>query len=240
MTRRPVFSVMNYLVFGRTLYYVPYLSMLHPGRVITTFVGLDAIVEILTGNGAAKAADFSNPPSQIAAGRAMIRASLVLQIVIFIFFLGLVVIFHMRLVKEKIMTAKLRAVLNLLYISSSFILLRSIYRCVESWLGYAGYLHKNEAWFYVFDAGLMLINSIMLNIWHPARYLPSNNKVYLAKDGVTELQGPGWVDTRPLWVTVLDPFDLGGLIRGTDKKKKFWEDEEISPEAATSHKGESE
>lgn len=229
---------MNYLVFGRTLYYVPYLSMIHPGRVITTFLGLDVIVEILTGNGAAKAANFSTSPGQIAAGRAMINASLVLQIVIFVSFIGLVVMFHRRLVKAKIVTAKLRATLVLLYVSSSLILIRSIYRCVETWLGYDSYLHKNEAWFYVFDAGLMLINSIMLNIWHPSRYLPSNNKVYLAKDGVTELQGPGWVDKRPLWATVLDPFDLGGLIRGTDKKKKFWEDDETSAEAATPSKGE--
>lgn len=207
--------------------------------MITTFVGLDAIVEILTANGAAKAADFSNPPAEIAAGRALIRASLVLQIVVFALFLGLVVMFHKRLVQAKIMTAKLRAILILLYISSSLIVVRSIYRCVEAWLGITGYLHKNEAWFYVFDAGLMLINGIMLNIWHPARYLPSNNKVYLAKDSVTELQGPGWVDKRPLLVTLLDPFDLTGLIKGTDKTNKFWEDEEeTSIEAAKPSKGE--
>jgi len=59
---RPVYSLTNYMLLGRTLYYVPYLSMIHPGRVISTFVGLDGVVEALTGNGAAKIANFLQQP----------------------------------------------------------------------------------------------------------------------------------------------------------------------------------
>lgn len=55
-------------------------------------------------------------------------------------------------------------------------------------------------------------------------YLPRSNKVYLAKDGTTELEGPGWVDKRPFLVTVLDPFDVGSLIKGKDKTGRFWEE----------------
>ena len=33
----------------------------------------------------------------------------------------------------------------------------------------------------------MLANSVLWNIWHPARYLPGNRLAYLAQDGHTEL-----------------------------------------------------
>lgn len=151
-------------------------------------------------------------------------------------FISLAVIFHTRLVKAEMMTAKLRTVVTLLYASSALILIRNIYRCIEVWQGYTGYLQKHEAFFYVFDAGLMLVNSIMLNVWHPARYLPSSHKVYLARDGGTEVEGPGWVDARPWWGSALDPFDLAGLIKGKDKKTAFWENEETRAEVVGPNK----
>ena len=84
----------------------------------------------------------------------------------------------------------------------------------------------------------MLVNSVLLNVFHPARFLPQSNKIYLARDGVTELEGPGWIDKRHFLLTIFDPFDLGGLIQGRDKKETaFWEadgvgyraSEEVSP-----------
>ena len=51
---KPVYAHTHYTLLGHTLYYVPYLSIIHPGRIISTFVGLDALLEALTGNGAAK------------------------------------------------------------------------------------------------------------------------------------------------------------------------------------------
>lgn len=227
-----MYALTNYMLLGRTLYYVPYLSMIHPGRVISTFVGLDVMVEILTGNGAAKVSNPSNPPGQIRIGSGLIRASLLLQIVLFTLFISMEVTFHMRLVKAKIMNAKLRMIVTLLYTSSALILIRNIYRCIEVWQGYTGYLQKHEAFFYVFDGSLMLVNSVMLNIWHPTEYLPASSKVYLAKDGVTELEGPGWVDPRPWWASRLDPFDFVGLIKGNDKRTAFWEVDEPQMEMA--------
>lgn len=47
----PVYNGANYFIFGRALYYLPYLSLIHPGRVWSTFVTLDGIDGILAGNG---------------------------------------------------------------------------------------------------------------------------------------------------------------------------------------------
>ncbi len=78
----------------------------------------------------------------------------------------------------------------------------------------------------------MITNSVMLNFRHPASFLPSSNKIYLAEDGVTEIEGPGFEDPRNFLVTIVDPFDLIGLIKGRDKQKYWERQEETNHEAA--------
>lgn len=70
----------------------------------------------------------------------------------------------------------------------------------------------------------MVLNSFLLNARHPMRYLPRDNKIYLAEDGVTEILGPGYEDKRRFLVTFLDPFDLWGMCRGRKTlNERFWE-----------------
>jgi len=221
---RPIYSLMNYIVLSRTLYYVPYLSPIHPGRVLSTFIGLDAVVAILTGNGASRIANKQATTTELKVGRDLIRASILLQMACFVGFITLEVILHRRLVNAFLLTPKLRTVIILLYASSAMIMVRNIYRVVDVWEGYTGYLETHEAFFYVFDAAVMLVNSVMLNVWHPSVYLPNDNRIYLARDGVTERQGPGWVDKKNFLLTIFDPFDIGGLLRRKDDKDKFWEE----------------
>lgn len=231
---RPVYALTNYIILGRTFYYVPYLSPIHPGRVITTFVGLDFIIGILTGNGAAKAANPSNGAGELKIGAALIRASIMLQLICFVGFIALEIVFHRRCVRAKIINAKLRTMLYVLYFSSSCILLRNLYRVVEVWQGYDGYLATHEAFLYVFDGALMLLNTALLNVIHPMATLPLSWRIYLANDGVTELEGDCVVDKRPLWVTLLDPFDLVGLIKGRDRddvRNNLMPKGEVSPGA---------
>ena len=58
------------------------------------------------------------------------------------------------------------------------------------------------------------------------RYLPRNNKIYLAEDGVTEIEGPGYEDKRLWIVTFIDPFDFVGMAKGRNMQKRFWETHE--------------
>ena len=73
----------------------------------------------------------------------------------------------------------------------------------------------------------MLLNTFLLNIYPPAKYLPANQKVYLAVDGKTEVEGPGMVDKRPFLASLFDPFDIIGLVTGKDNKNRFWEKDGI-------------
>ena len=72
----------------------------------------------------------------------------------------------------------------------------------------------------------MLANTFLLNARHPMRFLPRDNRIYLAEDGTTEIQGPGYEDKRPWIITLFDPFDLVGMCQGRNMQKKFWETHE--------------
>ncbi|WDK18737.1 RTA1 domain-containing protein [Colletotrichum graminicola] len=55
---------------------------------------------------------------------------------------------------------------------------------------------RYEWLFYVFEAGLMLANVVMFNARHPRRYLPEKYTVYLAWEWGTEVDGPGWKESK--------------------------------------------
>ncbi|KAF5643567.1 Rtm1p-like protein [Fusarium sp. NRRL 25303] len=232
----PLLELQNYRILGRILYYVPYNSPIHPGRVLTTFGFISGIVEALNGWGASYSANQSLTDSEIEIGHALIKTSLLLQIVVAILFITLAVTFHRRCVVASITNERLNKPLWTLYTSITLILARTIYRIVEYFsvaeLRYGpGFdpatispIVRYEWFFYVFEAALMLCNLVMFNVRHPRRYLPRNNMIYLCPDGVTEIEGPGYKDPRKLWQTLIDPFDIQGLVTGRGRETdKFWE-----------------
>ncbi|KAL8940963.1 MAG: hypothetical protein Q9211_002028 [Gyalolechia sp. 1 TL-2023] len=235
----PVYALLNYVVLGRTLYYIPHLSPIYPGRAITTFVGLDVVIGIISANGGAKFADPDATPSELSTGRALRRASILLQLISFFLFVLLEAVFHRRCQKAGILAPKptpearqrarkVRRVLYLMYISSAIISSRHVFRVVDVWQGPQGYLHTHEWPLYIFDGLIMFVNALMLNIRHPMRYLPSDIKIYLSKDGTTERLGPGWDDSRSFLIGLIDPFDLLGLLLGR-RRDKFWERDDEHP-----------
>jgi hypothetical protein len=233
---RPLLELANYHVLGRILYYIPYLSPLHPGRVFSTFGFLSGVVEALNGWGASYSANTSLTEDKIQIGHNLMKASLLLQVFVASAFVFLAVFFHVRVLKAGIHNKRVQAPLLTLYISTAIIFVRTIYRIVE-YFGFANLrfgpgfdpmtispVIRYEWFFYVFEASLMLVNCVLFNFRHPRRYLPESNRIYLAQDGVTEIDGPGWEDKRHFLITILDPFDLSGSFRGKSQQShKFWE-----------------
>ncbi|KAH8653310.1 RTA1 like protein-domain-containing protein [Xylariales sp. PMI_506] len=251
----PLYELGNYYVLGRILYFVPYHSPLHPGRVLTTFSAISMIVEALNAHGAAFAVNQSLSQSQRDTGKALLKAALLMQIIVVCLFVALALYFQVKCKRNGINSAKVHTPLMTLYISTAIIATRTIYRVVEYFdLTNVNFSQPNfdpsslspivryEWFFYVFEATIMLINSVLLNVRHPRRWLPPSTKIYLAKDGVTEVTGPGYKQDRNFFATLFDPFDVYGMIRGTDKTNRFWDNEspgnaEISSKTASSHRG---
>ncbi|KAJ5211967.1 uncharacterized protein N7498_003613 [Penicillium cinerascens] len=236
----PVYETANYLILGRMLYYIPYHSPIHPGRVFTTFVALAAAIEAITANGAVRVASASSTVSEQNTGKALLKAALIMQIALMVGFVALAGRFHINCSKGGVLNRKIKRTLIVLYISCTLITVRTIYRTVEyftaaSLNNYTDIQHispilKQEWFFWFFEAVFMYSNTTMLNIFHPMSVLPRSNKVYLAADGVTEIEGPGYDDPRPKLVTIIDPFDIYGLITKRGKQQKYWETGGVHPD----------
>ena len=201
---RPLFELANYYMLGRILYFVPYCSPIHPGRVLTTFAAISIVVEALNGNGSALVRSFfflfssgrrlltacrqvanqSLEPWRQELGRTLLRAALILQLVVIGLFLTLATYFWHKCRQHGIRNAKLNQSLLTLYLSNGLILVRCIFRTVEffdlettDWSApdlNPSPIIRYEAFFYVFEASLMLCNTVLLNIRHPRRYLPQS------------------------------------------------------------------
>jgi hypothetical protein len=113
-------------------------------------------------------------------------------------------------------------VLQALYMSMTLILGRSVYRLVQHTreahpqindiesLRSLDPIFLYEAYFYVFEASFILLNSIVWIIWTPGRYLPKEYHVYLAQDG-NEVEGREVVDHRSLGAKIVHVVTLGLL-----------------------------
>jgi hypothetical protein len=231
---RPIYELSNYFILSRILYYVPYYSPIHPGRVLTTFGAMSSVVEALNANGAANVANTSLSKRRQDTGKALLKSALILQLVILGLFVTLAAHFHRKCKKAGLLPKNLKAVLTTLYISSALIGTRTIYRTVEYFstasLNFSNVdpdtitpVMRYEWFFWVFEAALMITNSFLLNARHPMRFLPRDNTIYLAEDGVTEVAGPGYLDSRKWYATFFDPFDVIGMAQGKNMNKKFWE-----------------
>ncbi|XXG96869.1 hypothetical protein Hte_003160 [Hypoxylon texense] len=231
----PLLELANYHVLGRIFYYVPYFPPLPPGKVLSTFGGLMAVVEALNAIGVALSSNPSATQASQELGSHLTIAALAIQFAIILSCGILAGIFHWRCGRAEIHSKVISTPLNTLYVSLALILIRCIYRFVEHMGNTAVDLDDFESlktlspilryewYFYIFEATLMLINSVLLNIWNPGRYLPRNYHVYLERDGVTEVEGEAKLDKRPLWAKIACLLTFGLLFRENKDGGSYWE-----------------
>ncbi|ROW07406.1 hypothetical protein VMCG_03720 [Cytospora schulzeri] len=232
----PLYQGANYSILGRILLYVP---QMHPGRVWCTFSGLALLIECISGLGASYTSNPSLPQSTQDSGKALTKAALILQVIIVNLLLFLAVTFHRCCLKAGIHKKKhQRRAADVVYQHRAD---RgpTIYRVVEYYgavnLHYTVGMDadgfpleiKYEWLFYVFEATLMLCNAYLWNIRHPQKYIPKSTKVYLDQDGVTEVKEPDFKNTKSKLASMVDPFDLAGLVKGRDHNNRFWENIEV-------------
>jgi hypothetical protein len=190
-----------------------------------------ALVEVLNALGVAMSSNPSSSHSQQELGSHLAIAALALQLCVIVIFVLLAVIFHRRCAIADIHAKAVSTLLIVLYISMSLILIRCLYRLVEhlgkttvqledpASLATLSPILRYEWFFYIFEATLMLVNSLLWNIWNPGRYLPRNRHVYLAQDGRTELEANIRTAGRP-WLAFLT---FGIFFREKHENRPFLE-----------------
>lgn len=166
-----LYAASIYMILGRLIRTVKgeHLSLIPVQWVTRLFVTGDVIAFSLQAGGGGIQAAGSLEMYEI--GEKIIIAGLFVQIFIFGFFVVTSVLFHARLVRSPtaVVTAEeipWRRYLNVLYITSAIILVRSIFRVVEYLQGNAGYLISHEIFLYIFDALLMAITMAIFVVWY--------------------------------------------------------------------------
>jgi hypothetical protein len=226
----PVYSAAAYNVVGRLMNYLPMHAVFHPDRVLMVFVYAGAAVEGITVAGAAKNAAAGDDLNQYKSGGVLIAVGLILQAAVEGLVITVVAIVHTRAARAGTVPRNVSTLCVTLYGTSTFVLLRCIFRAVESFemfgnLGCTdncGPILSNEWYLFAFELGPMLIFTFWLNLLHPGRYLPRNKTRYLDTDGRTERMGPGWSDRRDPWETFIDPLDFQGKMKGQVSHDQYW------------------
>ncbi|KFY08359.1 hypothetical protein V492_06301 [Pseudogymnoascus sp. VKM F-4246] len=246
----PIYSAAEYNVLGRLMHYTPMHSPINPSRVLYFFIYVGAAVESLTAVGAVRLSAAEGDLDKLKNGETFISIALVLQGVVECLFMSMVALIHYRCARAKMVTPNVHTICIMLYGTSSLVLLRCIFRAVESFStlsvissgtcdGTCKAVLRHEWYIYAFEAAPMVLYTYWLNIVHPGRFLPHNTKVYLDYNGV-ERVGPGWQDKRSTWMTFVDPFDIRGKMSGNPDHEQYWlNPEEYPPVAVGATKQES-
>ncbi|KAI7785006.1 hypothetical protein LA080_008405 [Diaporthe eres] len=227
----PFLELANYHVLGRVFHYVPYAAPLSPSRVTSFFGGIMAIIEGLNGAGVSLSANANASEASKNTGHILVLIALVLQVLVIMVFAYLSISFHRRCImaRSPMQTKAVKSSLITLYMSMILIFVRCVYRLVENATGTTSVdidniealedlspILRYEVYFYIFEASLMLVNSVLWNIRHPGPYLPQDHHIYLAQDG-TEIKGEMTAsDGRPFLLNIVNTLFCGLLFR--DKK----------------------
>ncbi|WZH41736.1 RTA1 like protein-domain-containing protein [Fusarium acuminatum] len=224
----PIYSAAEYNTLGRLMHYLPMHSIINPNRVVYIFVFLGSLVEVFTAIGASwiAAGNGRQDQDRLSSGATFMAVAVILQAVIELGFITMVGILHRRCSKANMLPCNVRTLFIMLYGTSILILIRCIFRAVETFelrdilasgQDNSNALMKREWPFYVLEAIPVALYTYWLNIIHPGRYLPHDQRQYLDFDGKTERMGPGWIHKRHWVMFIADPFDMIGML--TMKKR---------------------
>lgn len=116
----------------------------------------------------------SNKPGREDIGNYLVIGGLILQLIVFGFFMVVTGTFHIRIHRRPTMKSVTVQVpwlsyLYVLYIGSVLVMIRSIFRVIEYIQGRDGYLISHEVYAYVLDTAIIFLVSIESNIFHPSR-----------------------------------------------------------------------
>lgn len=178
----------------------------------------------------------SNPHgSSQGLGSILTLIALALQVCVIVVFVFLAGLFHWRCRRANIQPNSVKTPLITLYASMTLIFVRCIYRLVEhvgnttieldhpETFATLSPLLRYEWFFFVFESTFMLLNSVLWNVWNPARYLPKNYNIYLSRDGKTEIEGEELTDDRSLLAKAGHALSFGFFFRNMKMHRQFHE-----------------
>lgn len=157
-----LFAASLYMTLGRLIRAVQgdSYSIIPPRWLTKVFVAGDVLSFLIQGGGAGFMVQGGGADS-MKTGQNIVVGGLVLQVLMFAFFIVTGLHFNIRFRRHASTTetsARIpwQGTLNMLYVTSSFVMVRNIFRVVEYVGGSDGYLLSTEWPLYIFDGVLML------------------------------------------------------------------------------------
>lgn len=168
-----LFAASVYMYLGRIIQAVEggESQSLIPTKYLTKIFVCGDILSFFVQGGGGGILTKATKQSTVNLGTDVILAGLVLQIVIFIFFVVVAAMWHVRMNRYTRATGSVSLVpwqrlVRSLYLASGLILVRNIVRCVEYGSGSKGYLLNHEWTTYAFDGLLMAIVLATCWLWY--------------------------------------------------------------------------
>ena len=169
----PAFTAATiYITFGRIMLVVKgeARSPVRQKFLTLIFVLGDLFSLVVQSNGASILT--KKEPNSATVGKWVVTGGLIIQVFFFGVFMLISMVFYRRLRQSPTQHAKLipdlwRLYLFYLYIASTLIMVRSIFRVIEYIQGDDGYLLTHQVFLYVFDSTLMSSVMLLFNIAHP-------------------------------------------------------------------------
>ncbi|KAF5631757.1 rta1 domain protein [Fusarium sp. NRRL 52700] len=180
-----------YMVLGRLIRLLDAgeLSIISPRWLTPLFVAGDVMSFLAQSAGGGMLAT-AKTKSAVKRGENIIVGGLGIQIIFFGFFMIVTLIFHLRInrnptQKSQEITTPWKKLLFVLYSASLFIMVRSVFRVAEYVMGKDSELQSKEYFIYIFDALLMSLVVVSLNVFHPSRVInhEMDRKRIVSQDG---------------------------------------------------------
>ncbi|RKL16581.1 hypothetical protein BFJ68_g5196 [Fusarium oxysporum] len=186
-----------YMVLGRLIRLLDAgdLSIISPRWLTKVFVAGDVMSFL--------AQSAAKTKSAVKRGENIIVGGLGIQIIFFGFFMVVTLVFHLRInrnptQKSQEITTPWKKLLIVLYSASLFIMVRSVFRVAEYVMGKDSELQSKEYFIYIFDALLMSLVVVSLNVFHPSRVInhDKDRKRIVSQDGYALESQPVGGDDR--------------------------------------------
>ncbi|KAI0893068.1 RTA1 like protein [Annulohypoxylon nitens] len=177
-----LYAASIYMILGRLVMHLEAdsYSLIKP-KWLTKFFVLGDIISFFAQGGGGGVLTQAKSLDDVRRGENIIIGGLCVQILFFGFFMIVTFVFHRRISGKPTRNALTvrtpwRKLLIVLYVSSSLIMVRSVYRVIEYILGSDGELQSKEVYLYILDALPMLIVALSYNFFHPSQVVSHDNK----------------------------------------------------------------
>ncbi|KAF4336666.1 RSB1 [Fusarium beomiforme] len=177
----PVFITAGvYIILGRLIQdFGRECSILRPKLYLWIFCTCDVVsLLVQAAGGAMVSAAVNKDNGNTDPGVHTIVAGVIFQLVSMSVFVGFAIDFLVRSIRKGMLKSQKQSaipILSAMTVSLLCIFVRSIYRAIEFFEGWSGYLTTHEGYFIALDGAMMVISLAVFNLIHPVTFSPQSS-----------------------------------------------------------------